>query len=457
MQRLVLLLGLVLLAGCQSSGSTARPTAPPAMLAAPLAGVKPPVIVPAPTPGLLVTPVRGLGLFEDEAGLAEAQIAAWARKQGMVVIPARRSHELLDRARRGLDPAGKACGIPLGNYAARQRYRAELNAKGMIKSYVGCHHKTGRCHLTVRVSDALDWSGKTVGRYRAEFSRDTHPTEALKAAINALAPYEDKGGAGGISGAVGSSRKVTAQPERLSFSAHSPLPIEGTVDDKEKFRRALSLEDDNALRACFGDTSGSASLLVLVNETGRVVRCEPKGVVKQEDTCACKVFLAHASGAPPIRGARAKVYVNRRAADVVTPSNIVVTAWMRTHNQRYKNRDGKTRWRPAVSDRSIEDYRPPAAHGLTRCFATREAPGKISMVVDIPFDDVGRATGSRMFKIIKGKLTADESTCVLAYLKKTRAPCPAKVGTVARLGVNVKLQKLGAKRGDPVKDVLKKQ
>jgi hypothetical protein len=105
-------------------------------------------------------------------------------------------------------------------------------------------------------------------------------------------------GAGGL-GLVGgiSEERVVAHPEVLEWSVQTARDWEPIEDSSD--RTSVRLGDGKkALRRCFGDQSSGAELLVEVDRSGKVGRCESRNADSASAVCACRAFAGHGHGSP---------------------------------------------------------------------------------------------------------------------------------------------------------------
>lgn len=418
----------------------------------------------------LLVEVEGLGLFGDERREAEALVEAWAAKAGLVVVPVERAATVFARARLGQHAdTGQACGRPLARWRAQQRWQGALGIDGELRASVAC--KDGgkgeavgggprACTLSVAAYDEVDFGGAELLRRVAPIDPALPWREALPAALAALAPPPAGAGDGyGFGGLLGSlaSGVVTARPERLAWSTSRARETDSAEHDA--FRDGLSLaKGRRPLRACFQQDGANPDLLVEVDARGKVARCESRETDDAVSRCACAAFTAHARAKPALRGRRAFVHLSFSPADAVTPWRGVVTASTNTHLDSYRDREGRRLYRPRVSDRSIEGWRPPSDHAVARCFLDVREPGTRDARVTVHFDAQGTARAVEVASTNKGApLTDAQTACVQRAFATATAPCPAAPSTSAHAMLRVTVRRIGDKIASPLElDGLKK-
>jgi hypothetical protein len=238
-------------------------------------------------PTLLVHFV-GLALFDDERVEANALVAAWATSRGWQVVDPGHARKVLSRARAGLDPrTGTACGLPLSERAGTVRWMEVLGAQGLLGAFVAC--EGGACRLRVKAFDSADGDLNTLADLAAPFDTSLPWRDALTRALGALVQNQDHRVVGNPVGGLGikghgRSSDASARPSQLTFSTSSA----SALDSRELFQGAVSLSSTgmSSLRACFDD-SGSAELLVAIDDLGRVARCESRNADDAAAACAC--------------------------------------------------------------------------------------------------------------------------------------------------------------------------
>ncbi len=404
--------------------------------------------------------VEGLGLFDEERRQAEEIVAAWAESEGLDVVAPERAAEVFARARRGQHvDTGAACGISLSRWRAAQRWRSALGAEGKLRASVGCEPEAGDCTLVINAYDDVDFGGNELLVREAPFDRSKPWQASLKEAVGALVEPPAAGGSGGLGGILGSfgGGVVEAKAERLRWSAWPARDSEGAPRDDAAFRRGLSFpKGDAPLRACFAQDRAGAELLVHVDKSGRVARCASREADDEVSLCACEAFARHARGAPVMRSRRAYVGLHFDPADVVTPANLLVTTSLYTYLDHYRDRRGRMMSRPSVSDRSIEDWRPPADSAVARCFADGAEPGSRKARVIVRFDEQGEVSAVEVNDKNAGDpsaaLSHEQVSCVQRAFSTSRAPCPAVSTSSAQADVTVLLRRVGEKMSLPFED-----
>lgn len=453
MKALASLFPVVLLFACATqrasplAGSPSDTAAPAAVLHTPAAAKTKEKR--APEDVTLVITVEGLGLFEEEQRAAEELVASWAENEGLRVVPLARTQQAFARARKGQHPeTGAACGRPLAPWRAVGRWQEWLGAEGKLRASVGCDAKAKTCALDVSAYDDVGFGGEELLRQTAPFDPSAGWQESLPAALAALEPVSEGEGGGGLGGILGGLGVgvVEARPEKLGFRAwpaREPDLLEGGA-----FEGALTFRKGTSpLRACFEQDRGGAELLLDVNTKGKVTRCRSREADDDLSQCACAAFSKHASAKAPLRGKRAYVGVSFEPADVVTSTNALVRASLRTYLEPYK-RDGNTRWRPSVSHRSIEEWRAPAETAFARCFADVTEHAPLHALVTVRFDERGDVSSVELDeqKEKEKRFTHEQAACVQRAFATAQAPCPAVAATSARAELYVSFRVIGEER-----------
>lgn len=401
-----------------------------------------PVIAPAYAkwPVLLVRELDGLALFRAESNEATAILAGFARMQGMPLVDPAHAKEIIDRAWRGEHATtGARCGRPLSASEARERWLKELGAGGSLRGSVTCD-EARKCTLSVVALSGFADDAETLAHWEAPFDARAPFGPALQKAVAALTPYEvaSDGAMGGL-GLGGLGGKVVAEPERLTihtWAAH-------VLDDDATFADAVSVPNATAaLRGCFA-TTGSADLLVAADDKGRIARCESTDGNDDAAQCTCKVLASSGTASDAARGKRFHVRVMHSEADVVADGKAVVRAWPNTYLEAHVRSDGSTEFRPAVSDRSIAEWRPPRDGALAACFRNTTS-GTLHFRVRTHFDAVGNAISADVHRS-PGEGSADgQVKCLARAFLASRAPCPATPNATADAEVTVTSQTIGA-------------
>jgi hypothetical protein len=295
----------------------------------------------------------------------------------------------------------------------------------------------------VSLQDAMGFEGNTLANFAAPFQTSGPWGPAWSAALARLASAKpDEGGMGGIIGGLAGG-KVRAHPESLSFSTRFAR-AEDDPNSSAKLDGALQLPDGLApLRACFGQERGSAELLIEVDGSGRVARCEAREIDDALATCACRA-MGQAVARPSLRGKRAFVSVSFQPADTVSAGLEVVEVYSTTYLQSYRASNGETLWRPDVSDPSISAWRPPGDHALATCFAAETAPGHFTAGVTVTFDAQGRASEARVAASKGAAWSQERLACVWRAFLTAGAPCPAAPGARAAARVEISLKRIGS-------------
>lgn len=451
MKALVSLSLVVLLSACATQrasplASSSSDTAAPAAVLHTSAPPKTPEKR-APKDVTLVIAVEGLGLFEEEQRAAEELVASWAENEGLRVVPLARARQAFARARKGQHPeTGAACGRPLSSWRAVRRWQQWLGAEGKLRASVGCDAKAKTCALDVSAYDDVAFGGEELLQQTAPFDPSAGWQEALPAALAALKPVPEGGGGGGLGGLLGAlgGGVVEARPEKLGFRAwpaREPDLLEGGA-----FEGALTFRKGTSpLRACFEQDRGGAELLIDVDSKGRVARCSSREADDDLSQCACAAFSKHASAQAPLRGKRAYVGVSFEPADVVTATNAVARASVRTYLEQYK-KDGNVRWRPSVSHRSIEEWRAPPDTAFARCFADATEHAPRHALVTVRFDERGGVSSVELDEQEGKRFTHEQAACVQRAFATAQAPCPAVAATSARAELHVSFRVIGEER-----------
>lgn len=404
-------------------------------------------------PPIMIDNLDGLGLFDDELGEARAILATWARTRGFAVVDPGQTSTVLARAALGQDVrTGAACGRPLRTSLARTRWASELGGGRRLTAFVRCDDATRSCvlHVAVRGSgwdddptiDAASRSG-----WRAPFDASAPWGDALPRALAALAPAPADDLMGGFGVGSTSGKEVRAAPEHLAFST---VPARAS-DSAETFADAVELPASSglsALRACMVASDGT-ELMVSSDADGRVTRCVGRGGSDAAALCACALFTSQGTVKAAARAARFYVRVGYRPADVVAQGKAVVSAHVRTHLVKYPIANGQVRWRPSVSDPSIEDWAPPPDWALTACFADL-ASGAFHFRVRTHFDAGGHPTNAVAEHTAGESPTPAQVACLEHAFLASSAPCPAAASTHADVEVTVVARTIG-KKATPIR------
>ena len=408
--------------------------------------VRPPA---AREPLALLIRVEGLGLFRDENLEAARLVAAWARQRGLKVEDPDTAERIFATARAGKEPTrGEVCGTALADFEAKIRYQKELGTNGELVASVGCTEAS--CSLRMWEFDDLGFDGDQVLSLSSPYAANLPWRQALAQALGALpnvpidAAKDDGVGGLGLVGGI-SEERVVAHPEVLEWSVRTARDWEPIEDSSE--RTSLRLDDGKkALRRCFGDQGSSAELLVEVDRSGKVVRCESRNADSASAVCTCRAFVDHGHGSEALRSLRMFVGVHFAPADVVTPAHAVVAVTSNTYLVEYRSRRGDPLWRPAVSDPSIEAWDPPQTFSFARCFGQSKDSRDRAFRMKVEFDAKGSVVRSSVVAAAPDALSQSERDCIEQVMRSASAPCPAVATSSAELAVQVTFQTIGSKR-----------
>jgi hypothetical protein len=395
-------------------------------------------------PLTLLIRVEGLGLFHDENLEAARLVAEWARKRGLKVVNPDAAALVFLLARAGKDSlSGKSCGSPLSDRDAATRYQKLLGATGELLASVGCQQ--GSCSLAIHTLDDLGFFGAELMSLASPYATNVAWRQALAQSLAALsdaaAVAQGTGGLG-LSGTIGDDR-VVARPEKLEWNARSARDWEAIEGNSPRTRLTLG-GNKEALRRCFHAADGDASLLIQVDDHGKIDRCESRDGDADDATCACTAFMAEGHAGEALRGKRVLVDIGYSAADVVTPKRAVVEALSRTHLVGYKDRHGNALWRPLVSDPSIESWDAPPNSMIAQCFANAQDDRERSIQIRVEFDAAGKVARTQAVDA-KPPLPPTERECVERVFRSSSAPCPAAATTTAQVAVQVRFKAIGSK------------
>ncbi len=388
---------------------------------------------------LLVNAPEGLGLFREEARLAQADIAHWAAAQGWHLVDGDQASEVVERARAGRSATtGEVCGRALAPWVAKKRWRGLLAAEGELQTQVTCNNETKRCTLETW---AFRKSGDSIFELSAPFDRATPWRTALAESLAALTPRgeEDTGGMGLIGSGEGGT--VKAQPEHLGYSLQ---PAVATDDAQGELTEELTFADGQAaLRACFRHKA-DVDLLVAVDGKGTVKRCESGNGDDATSACVCTALFEQGRGTAALYNRRFHFALSFQTADVVTPANAVVSMYVRTYVQSYRDENGRMLFRPSVSDPSIEDWQPPADDIVAGCFADVTTAGAIDAWVSVDFDSRGQAAAVAVKTAKDHPFSSTQVACLQKAFMQSLAPCPAVATARADAQIHGELRPIGS-------------
>lgn len=430
------------------SAGAEKPALPAGTVPASVAVVVPAAQAPAPkVRTLLIDDVSGLGLTAAERSGVRKLLADWARSRGFGVIEPEQVESVMERARSGRNVrTGEACGRPLSPFAATQRYYRELGVDAELRASVVCENKGGRCKLSLSAYDGFNFDGDALFDETAPYDARRAYTQALPAALGKLSrSKEAEGGALGLLGGMEGGR-VKAQPERFTFIARPAFATDQHRD--QAFAKALGFPAGPAPgRACFDEHGGTVEVLVSADAEGAIGQCETLGDDDDASRCACAALTKFARLAAPVRGTRARVELSLQPADVTTPWNGLVSASVHTHIDRYKDRRGELRFRPLVSDLSVEGYEPPSSHALAVCFADVKERAQLPARITLGFDEKGKVGRVEVRERGKQLYTPQQRSCVEQAFRATQAPCPAVPVSQATVDLSVAVRPVGEPMG----------
>lgn len=397
--------------------------------------------------------VDGLGLLREERLVAQQILASWAQTRGFRAADPELVERMLQSASAGRNvKTGELCGRPLGTWEIKKRYRRELGVDADMHAYVDCERKKGTCQLHVSIYPGFNSDLEPLLSEAAPYDIHLPFADALKKALDSLKPPlpdSDDGGMGALLGSI-ETGKVQARPEQFEVRVSPALASEQSKS--EAFKGALEFPGGLApAHACFGAHGGDVDSLAVVDKEGRITRCESMESEDPLNLCWCQAVMKFARIKAAVRDTRLLLGARMQPADVLTPWNAVVSSSTRTHIIQYKDAQGEWRFRPQVTDPSIEGYRPPPEHALNSCFADVAQRGKLSAFVTTSFDSQGKATAVAVRESGKGILSNQQRSCVEQAFLSSQAPCPAVQQTTSRVEFWVTVRPIGEDLDNPFK------
>jgi len=357
--------------------------------------------------------VKGLFLFDDEMLKAEEIVAAWANKTGVSVVPPKQTHAILRRSLRGEHAmTGKACGAPLFDFQAVERWAPELGARGKIEVGIYC---SPDCSMQVSVSIGTGGEGGT-----EFFAAPFDPSKPWQTELAARLPTIADNGGHNQHGHLNNPVAVGGVPR-----GNGP---DAVLDDKTA---TLTAAESAAAATCLA-RDRFARVLLGYGASGKLERCEPApDVLGAGVDCACKALAARV-GAPNAResisvsagGGDAPVFSKDKLAVrvIASPTMIPVAS------------EGRSK--ALTTDPAIENWQPPDRDVLNPCFAGAESQAKLEGRASVDFDASGRATKAAIIATA-GTFTAQQQSCLRDVFLQVRAPCPSTAKPQASAEIHV--------------------
>ncbi len=396
--------------------STAVPGGPPASDG--MGGGLSPEVVSAVQGVPMLVAVRGLFLFSAERVQAEELVAGWAQRSGLMVVPPKQTDAILQRALRGQHvTTGQACGAPLFEFQAVQRWRAELGARGKLEVGVDC---SPDCVMQVSVSIGTGGEGGT-----EFFAAPFDPTKPWTAELAARLPTIVDNGGHDRHGHLNNPVQIAGIPR------NSAVP--DRIVDADKHAE-LAAGETAAAVACLG-TDRFAVATVEYDAAGKLARCEPAPeFLAGALDCVCRAIAGH-TGTP---NAHERIEVTGSHEAVVTTKDKLV---VRAFASPAMIPDGSTGlYKPMTTDPAIEQWSPPERADLAPCFADVVGGGKLDGRATVTFDAVGKATAVTAIATT-GTFTPAQQACARDAFLKVRAPCPSAAGAQATAEIHVEFDK----------------
>ncbi len=194
---------------------------------------------------------------------------------------------------------------------------------------------------------------------------------------------------------------------------------------------------------CADHNASGAELLVQVDDTGAITRCETRNANDPVVGCACDAVQATGRGVEAFHGTRAFVGISFRPADRVSPARAVISPSVRAVMEPYEIDTGGQRWRQVVSDASIDGWDAPPPVELADCFVQHQGLDTLELAGRVHFGPTGETTEVRVVSGAEG-LTGAELGCVVEVMSGSQAPCPAQEATVAEFTASVSFRVIGS-------------
>jgi len=350
---------------------------------------------------MIIGEFSSLKLNAAERRKAQQIIASWAKASGLTVLPPDQVEDAIERAARGQDPTGKACGPEIDRDYAMERWIDPMGAKGEIKPHVWCEDT---CSLQLEIH--------AFGLGTEFFAAPFDPSQPWEAELARRLPQvRDNGG----HERYGHGNN----PTQLQGVRRAENATDLLLDDASYVERRL----DPETLAC-----GVAAMPVaLLLEPG--MRCERAATGRYVTDYSDKVNACMCAIATKREKVTARTFV-------MYPST--------TPAERAKTKTGK-----AISTMVIggNEYRPAGTapwffrdgEDVDRCFVTRtEELARVEIGATIEFDGSGVPSKVTLGDI-SGVFRPDERACVIAKLNTMRSPCPASPPLVGTVRVSVEI------------------
>jgi hypothetical protein len=408
-------LSLVVVAACGSHPPPPRD--PPSLAEAPSAapdaapvvddkggGLTPELVAALGGRAMIVGDFASLKLNAVERRKAQQIIAQWAKESGVNIVPPDQVEDTIQRAARGQDPTGKACGPEIDRDYAMERWIQPMGAMGELKPHVWCDDT---CTLQLEIhAFALGTEF---------FAAPFDPSQPWEAELARRLPQLHDNGGHNRYGHLNN-------PTKVAGVRRTPGAQDWLLEDETYVQRPL----DGSIVMC-----GVADLPValLLDPDPKGTRCEPASTGRYVTDYSDKVNACVCAIATKREKVTARTFV-------MYPPNVRL--------ERPKTRNGRD-----ISAMIIggNEYRPRGtapwffrdSDSVAHCFMTRtDAVERFEIGATIEFDANGVPTKTTLGDI-SGLLRPDERACVLAKMSTMRSPCPPTppLGGTARISVEI--------------------
>jgi hypothetical protein len=351
---------------------------------------------------MIIGEFASLKLNAAERRKAQHLIASWAKASGLNIIPPDQVEDAIERAARGQDPSGKACGPEIARDYAMERWIDQMGAKAEIKPHVWCEDT---CTLQLEIH--------AFGLGTEFFAAPFDPSQPWEAELARRLPQVRDNGGHGRHG-----------------HGNNPTPVQGIRRNPPD----LLLEDDSYVAGSLDPETmacGIADMPValLLDPDPKGTRCERASTGRYVTDYSEKVNACMCAIATKRHKVTARTFV-------LFPSM--------AQTERARTKNGKQ-----ISTMLIggNEYRPAGTapwffrdgDNADRCFLMRtELLERTELPATIEFDASG-VPAKVTLGDVSGVLRPDERTCVIAKLNTMRSPCPPSPPLVGTVRVSVEI------------------
>jgi hypothetical protein len=351
---------------------------------------------------MIIEEFASLKLNAAERRKAQQMIASWAKASGLTVLPPDQVEDTIERAARGQDPTGKACGPEIPRDYAMERWIDPMGAKGEIKPHVWCEET---CTLQLEIH--------AFGLGTEFFAAPFDPSQPWAAELARRLPQVRDNGGHGQHG-----------------HGNNPTPVDGI----RRHPPDLLLEDESYVAGDIDPDTIACGIAdrpvaLLLDPTPKGVRCERASTGRYVTDYSEKVNACMCA-------------ITMKRQKVTARTFVMYPSLMSTERARTKN--GKQ-----ISTMLIggNEYRPQGTapwffrdgDNADRCFLLRtEVLERTEIPATIEFD-AGGAPSKVTLGDVSGVLRPDERTCVIAKLNTMRSPCPPTPPLVGTVRVSVEI------------------